>query len=201
VDVSVVIPAYNEQQRLPFTLERWLVFLATQPYTAEILVVDDGSADQTAAVVQALAAAQPTIRLLQLPFNQGKGAAVRAGMLAAAGARLLYADADLNVAPTHLTPFLAWLDRGYDMVIGTRSTRQYAATERSVSRVLAGLLIQVVRRGVLLPVFRDTQCGFKASPATQPAPSSAPPPFHRSPSMSRCCSWRASWATASRRRP
>jgi dolichyl-phosphate beta-glucosyltransferase len=83
-------------------------------------------------------------------------------MLAATGARIFYADADLNVAPRHVTPFLAYLGSGYDVVVGTRSTRQYASTERSVARVLAGLLVQIVRRGVLLPVFRDTQCGFKA---------------------------------------
>jgi dolichyl-phosphate beta-glucosyltransferase len=161
VDVSVVIPAYNEHLRLPFTLERWLAFLAGQPYAAEIVVVDDGSTDPTASVVHDLAARHPHLRLLRLPANQGKGAAVRAGMLAATGACRFYADADLNVAPDHLVPFLAALDGGYDVVIGTRSTRQYSATERSISRVLAGLLIQIVRRTVVLPVFRDTQCGFK----------------------------------------
>ena len=161
MDISVVIPAYNEQRRLPTTLQQWLAFLAGQPYAAELLVVDDGSADQTAAVVLDLAARYPNVRLLQLPANQGKGAAVRAGVLAASGARVFYADADLNIAPTHLVPFLAFLDDGYDVVIGTRSTRQYSATERSAARVLAGLLVQVVRRSILLPVFRDTQCGFK----------------------------------------
>ena len=162
MDVTVVIPAYNEARRLPATLQQWLAFFAAQPYAAELLVVDDGSTDQTASVVRALAARHPPIRLLPLPANQGKGAAVRAGMLAAAGAHVFYADADLNVAPTHLPAFLALLDGGYDVVIGTRSTRQYAATERSAARVLAGLLVQVVRRAVLLPVYRDTQCGFKA---------------------------------------
>jgi glycosyltransferase involved in cell wall biosynthesis len=161
VDVSVIIPAYNEARRLPVTLQQWLAFFADQPYAAEIVVVDDGSADQTAAVVRDLAARHPAIRLLPLPTNQGKGAAVRAGILAAAGARVFYADADLNVAPAHLTAFLARLDGGCDVVIGTRSTRQYSATERSLARVLAGLLVQLVRRIVLLPVFRDTQCGFK----------------------------------------
>jgi dolichyl-phosphate beta-glucosyltransferase len=161
VDVSVVIPAYNERQRLPATLRQWLVFFAAQPYGAELVVVDDGSTDGTAAVVRDLAAGHANLRLLQLPANRGKGAAVRAGMLAAAGARVFYADADLNVAPEHVIPFLALLDSGYDVVIGSRSSRQYSATERSVSRVLAGLLIQVIRRSVLLPVFRDTQCGFK----------------------------------------
>jgi dolichyl-phosphate beta-glucosyltransferase len=161
MDVSIVIPAYNEERRLPTTLQRWLAFLAAQPYAAELIVADDGSTDQTAGLVMDLAARHVNVRLVRLAQNQGKGAAVKAGMLAAGGTRVFYADADLNVAPEHVTPFLAALDGGYDVVIGTRSTRQYSATERSVGRVLAGLLIQVVRRSVLLPVFRDTQCGFK----------------------------------------
>lgn len=161
MDVSVVIPAYNEHQRLPATLERWLAFLAAQPYAAELLVVDDGSSDPTPSVVQKLAANHSELRLIQLPANRGKGAAVRAGMLAATGARAFYADADLNVSPEHVGPFLALLDSGYDVVIGSRSSRQYSATERSVSRVMAGLLIQIVRRSCVLPVFRDTQCDFK----------------------------------------
>jgi dolichyl-phosphate beta-glucosyltransferase len=161
VDVSVVIPAYNEHQRLPATLQRWLAFFAAQPYAAELLVVDDGSTDPTPSIVQGLAADHPNLRLIQLPANRGKGAAVKAGMLTATGARAFYADADLNVSPEHVIPFLALLDRGYDIVIGSRGTRQYSATERSVSRVIAGLLIQIIRRGFVLPVFRDTQCGFK----------------------------------------
>jgi dolichyl-phosphate beta-glucosyltransferase len=161
VDVSVVIPAYNESRRLPATLQHWLAFFATQPYAAELIVVDDGSTDQTAAFVRDLAAQHSELRLVQLPANRGKGAAVRAGMLAATGARVFYADADLNVAPQHVVPFLRLLDGGYDVIIGSRSSRQYSVTERSVSRVLAGLLIQLVRRSILLPVFRDTQCGFK----------------------------------------
>ena len=161
MDVSVAIPAYNEHQRLPATLERWLAFLAAQPYAAELLVVDDGSSDPTPSVVREFAADHPNLRLIQLPANRGKGAAVKAGMLAATGARVFYADADLNVSPEHIGPFLALLDGGYDVVIGSRSSRQYSATERSVSRIMAGLLIQVVRRSFVLPVFRDTQCGFK----------------------------------------
>ena len=167
VDVSVVIPAYNEARRLPVTLQQWLAFFAAQPYAAELVVVDDGSADQTAAVARDLAARHPTVRLLAQPTNQGKGAAVRAGMLAATGARLFYADADLNIAPAHLTTFLARLDGDCDVVIGTRSTRHYSATERSLARVLAGLLVQLVRRTVLLPVFRDVKDAFGIGSGTQ----------------------------------
>jgi glycosyltransferase involved in cell wall biosynthesis len=162
--VSVVIPAYDEAARLPLTLDGWVTFFARQPYAAEVLVVDDGSRDDTTGVVQAFAAGHrgpPAIRSLTLIRNQGKGGAVKAGMLAAAGANVFYADADLNVAPEHLDPALAFLAAGYDVVAGQRRLRAYAATERSLRRVLSGALVQATRRVLVLPVIRDTQCGFK----------------------------------------
>ncbi len=164
VRVSVVIPAYDEAARLPLTLAGWVTFFARQPYAAEVLVVDDGSQDDTTAVVQAFAAehhGSPAIRSLTLVRNQGKGGAVKAGVLAAAGANVFYADADLNIAPEHLVPALECLEQGYDVVAGQRRLRTYAATERSLRRVLGGALVQATRRLFVLPVIRDTQCGFK----------------------------------------
>ncbi|MGH2356113.1 MAG: glycosyltransferase [Chloroflexota bacterium] len=161
IHVSIVIPAYDEARRLPSTLAGWIGFFARQPYRAEIVVVDDGSRDGTADVVRAVAAQQPMVRLLRLDTNRGKGGAVRAGMLIATGVYLFYADADLNVAPEHVTPAVRLLDGGYDVVIGQRRLRDYAAAERSLPRLLAGALVQVVRRALVLPVIRDTQCGFK----------------------------------------
>jgi dolichyl-phosphate beta-glucosyltransferase len=160
-DVSVVIPAYNEERRLPGTLRAWIAFFAGQELEWELLVVDDGSRDGTAAVAEEIAAKCVNVRVLRQGRNQGKGAAVRAGMLAATGAHVFYVDADLNVSPDHLPRFVEALRRGADLAIGTRNARQYAATERSVTRVLAGLLIQMLRRTLLLPSIRDTQCGFK----------------------------------------
>ena len=162
--VTVVIPAYEEAARLPLTLGGWVTFFARQPYAAEVLVVDDGSKDDTTAVVQAFAARHqgpPAIRSLTLIRNQGKGGAVKAGVLAAAGANVFYADADLNIAPEHIVPALACLAGGYDVVAGQRRLRTYAATERSLRRVLGGGLVQATRRLFVLPVVRDTQCGFK----------------------------------------
>jgi dolichyl-phosphate beta-glucosyltransferase len=162
--VSIVIPAYNEALRLPLTLEGWQAFLRCQPFHAEILVVDDGSADDTSAVAGRFAAATkgtPDVRLLTLRRNQGKGGAVRAGMLVARGAYRFYVDADLNVAPYHLTPALEQLTSACDVVAGQRRLRAYAATERSPARVLAGALVQALRRVAVLPKIRDTQCGFK----------------------------------------
>ncbi|HEX2517408.1 MAG TPA: glycosyltransferase [Chloroflexota bacterium] len=165
--VTLVIPAYNEAQRLPLTLGAWWGFFATQDYRAEVLVVDDGSRDATSDVVQGFArevgggAGVPEVRLLTLGRNQGKGGAVRSGVLAASGAHVFYVDADLNVAPEHITPALACLTTDYDVVAGQRRLRDYASTERSATRVLAGALVQATRRTVVLPTIRDTQCGFK----------------------------------------
>lgn len=162
--VTVVIPAYNEAHRLPLTLTGWTGFLSRQPYLAEVLVVDDGSRDATSRVVQEFAAGHregPPVRLLTLRQNQGKGGAVRAGVLGAAGAHVFYVDADLNISPDHLTPALAYLGGEYDVVVGQRRLREYATSERNLSRVLAGALVQATRRLLVLPVIRDTQCGFK----------------------------------------
>lgn len=161
MEISIVIPAYNEERRLPGTLEHWVSFFETQTLRWEVIVVDDGSRDGTAAIVESMAVRNPNVRLIRLAENGGKGRAVRAGMLQATGAHVFYVDADLNIAPSYVLPFTQALQSGYDVAIGTRDAREYAATERSLSRVGAGLLIQGLRRALLLPTIRDTQCGFK----------------------------------------
>ena len=153
--VSVVIPAYNEERRLPATLEAWRGFLDHQSYSAELLVVDDGSRDRTAGVAEA-----PGVLVLRLEQNQGKGAAVRVGMLRAVGDVMGYADADMNVDPAYLSPALSLVADGADVVIGSRGLAEYASAE-GVSRLLAGGLVQVTRRALVLRGVRDTQCGFK----------------------------------------
>jgi dolichyl-phosphate beta-glucosyltransferase len=153
--VSLVIPAYNEARRLPGTLAGWRGFLRTQPYSWEILVVDDGSRDATTAVGR-----QAGARVIRVEHNQGKGAAVRAGVLAAHGQIIAYADADMNVAPTYLAPAVSLLNTGADLVVGRRDLSQYAMAEGPV-RLLAGGLVQVTRRLLVLSSIRDTQCGFK----------------------------------------
>jgi dolichyl-phosphate beta-glucosyltransferase len=161
VVVSIVIPAFNEERRLASTLHTWLDFVALQPYVSEIIVVDDGSTDQTSALVLYLARGRPHLRLHRLEPNRGKGFAVRSGVMLSQGAYVFYVDADLNVAPQYVTEALTWLEGEYDVVVGTRSLRDYVRSERSPSRVIAGGLFQVVRRVVTLPSIRDTQCGFK----------------------------------------
>jgi dolichyl-phosphate beta-glucosyltransferase len=159
--VSIVVPAYNEERRLGATLSGWLEFLTAQPYTFELIVVDDGSRDNTAALVQDVSRRSPAVKLHQLEPNRGKGAAVREGVMQSQGRYVFYVDADMNVAPTYLTPGLSLLQGGYDVVVGTRRLQEYIRTERNVGRVVAGALYQVVRRAVTLPSIRDTQCGFK----------------------------------------
>ena len=93
--LSVVVPAYNEEARLGATLKRMLAYFDTQPYSVEILVVDDGSSDGTAGIVETIAATRPQVRLLGYKPNHGKGHAVRYGVLRARGERVLFSDADL----------------------------------------------------------------------------------------------------------
>jgi glycosyltransferase involved in cell wall biosynthesis len=157
MDVSVVIPAYNEARRLPATLAGWHQFLASQAYVAEVIVVDDGSRDATSAVANEAGAS-----VIALRPNRGKGGAVKAGMLAAAGAAAAYVDADMNVAPEHLSQALSLIDEGADLVAGQRDLSEYASAEGPV-RLAAGGLVQLTRRALVREVsgIRDTQCGFK----------------------------------------
>jgi glycosyltransferase involved in cell wall biosynthesis len=153
--LSVVIPAYNEARRLPATLAGWRTYFAAQAYDTEVLVVDDGSADDTAVVAEAAGA-----RVLRLRPNQGKGGAVRAGVLAAEGDPIAYVDADMNVAPAHLTRALELIATEADLVVGQRGLSTYASAEGPL-RLLAGGVVQITRRAIVLPTIRDTQCGFK----------------------------------------
>src|SRR5437764_11203852 len=140
IGVSIVIPAFNEARRLPATLAGWREFLAAQTYTWELIVVDDGSQDATADVAESAGA-----RVIRLGHNQGKGGAVRAGVLAAAGDAIAYADADLNVPPEHLNQALLLIEQGADLVVGRRDLAEYAPAEGPI-RLLAGGLVQVPRR-------------------------------------------------------
>jgi dolichyl-phosphate beta-glucosyltransferase len=160
--LSIVLPAYNEQARLPETLSAWVEYLSGQSYSWEIVVADDGSRDRTADVAREFAAVHPRVRVVSLPQNRGKGGAVREGMLAAAGEVILFADADLGI-PAHFTDAaLRALDAGAQVATGERRLRTYASEERSITRLLAGLAVQVSRRALGLTFIRDSQCGFKA---------------------------------------
>ncbi len=161
IDLSIVIPAYNEERRIGPTLAAWRAWLDGFAGTAEVLVSDDGSTDGTVALVERVAADDPRVRLNRLPQNQGKGGAVRGGMLAARGDYRFYVDADLNIDPLHVEPALALLRTVADVVVGKRSLGEYASEESSAARLAAGAAVQVTRRLLVLPVISDTQAGFK----------------------------------------
>lgn len=157
--LSVVIPAYNEAARLPETLRAVMAFLDRQPYPSEIIVVDDGSTDQTAAVA-ARALPMACGRVLR-EAHRGKGAAVRAGMLAASGERVLFTDADLAVPIEELSHLLALLDAGCAVVIGSREGAGASREGEPVFRHVMGRVFNRLVRTIAVPGIDDTQCGFK----------------------------------------
>ena len=164
VDLSIVVPAYNEEHRLPPTLARLSAYLATQPLRWEIVVVDDGSRDATCAVVEAAMATIPNLRLVRQSPNRGKGAAVRLGMLAARGQIRVMSDADGSMSPDQLPRLLAPLVAcTADIAIGSRYA-EGAKTDvkQPLYRVLWSRLANRVIQRSLVPGVRDTQCGFKA---------------------------------------
>lgn len=158
--LSIIIPAHNEERRLPPTLKAIDAFLDHQPYESEVLVVENGSQDLTAVVTEAYAADHPRVQLLR-EHGRGKGLAARRGMLAAAGDYRFVCDADLSMPIEELPKFLPPLSGDYDVAIGSREVpgaRRYnePAFRHVQGRVFSGLVKQFA-----LPGFEDTQCGFK----------------------------------------
>ena len=164
VDLSIVVPAYNEEHRLPPTLAALSAYLSAQPLRWEIVVVDDGSRDATCAVVESAMATIPNLRLVRQSPNRGKGAAVRLGMLAARGQIRVMSDADGSMSPDQLPRLLAPLIAcTADIAIGSRYA-EGAKTDikQPLYRVLWSRLANRVIQRSLVPGVRDTQCGFKA---------------------------------------
>lgn len=159
---SVVIPAYNERLRLPRYLDEVVAYLDEGPGAWEVVVVDDGSTDGTGDAVQAAAARHPGVRLLRLPGNLGKGAAVRRGMLEARGACRLFADADGATPIGELGRLEPALRAGADVVIGSRALRDPAvAVVARPHRVAAGRVFNYLMERMGLVGISDSQCGFK----------------------------------------
>ncbi len=160
---SIVIPAYNEGQRLGASLERILAYVGEQGWDAEILVVNDGSRDQTAALAGEYAARHPTVRLVENPGNRGKGYTVRHGMLEAQGEFRLFTDADLSAPIAEAGKLFAALRAGAEVAIGSRWLASETQTVRQpVYRQLFGRVFNLLLRLLLGLGFKDTQCGFKA---------------------------------------
>ena len=162
-ELSVVIPAYNEERRLPDTLRRVRAYLEGRGISAEVIVVDDGSQDGTAALVENLRAGFSGLRLVSNGRNRGKGYSVRHGMLEARGRIVLFTDADLSAPIEEAEKLLAPIHRGYEVAIGSRGVdRSLIEVHQSPLRELAGIIFNRIVRVVTGLDFVDTQCGFKA---------------------------------------
>ena len=159
--LSVVVPAFGEQERIATTVQRLRAWWASVAADGglEIIVVDDGSLDDTAGEAARAGADQA----LKLPANQGKGAAVRAGMLAARGRTVAFTDADLAYSPDQILSLLVEVERGWDMVVGSRRhTGTTTLVKAGRLRDVGGRVINVLTTTLLLGQYRDTQCGLKA---------------------------------------
>ena len=160
---SIVIPAYNEGQRLGATLDKVLAYVRQQGWDAEIIVVNDGSRDNTAEIVRTFAKQNPMLRLLENPGNRGKGYSVRNGMLNARGDVVVFSDADLSSPIEEMPKLLQAIAAGADIAIGSRWLRAELQTRRqSLHRQLIGRVFNLLNRLILGLRFKDTQCGFKA---------------------------------------
>jgi glycosyltransferase involved in cell wall biosynthesis len=163
VTYSFIIPAYNESERLATSLPKMLDYIHQQQFPAEVIVVNDGSRDDTADIVRRFAASDHEVRLVENPGNRGKGYSVRSGMLHAKGDVMLFTDADLSSPISEADKLFVALKQGGDIAIGSRWLRAEMQTERQPwHRQLYGRLFNLGLRIVLGLKYRDTQCGFKA---------------------------------------
>ena len=160
---SIIIPAYNEHRRIGDTLRRILDYMHQQNWSAEVVAVDDGSRDDTAQIISTYAAQNSEVRLVSNPGNQGKGYAVRNGMLNARGEYLLFTDADLSSPLSEAPKLFAALDAGADVAIGSRWLDPSLQVQRQpLKRRIYSRTFNLYLRVFLGLPFHDTQCGFKA---------------------------------------
>ncbi len=160
--LSVIIPAYNEEKRLPKTLKAVQAYLAAQAFSWEIAVVSDGSRDRTADIVREFQIVDPRVRLLTYGKNRGKGYAVRWGMMHVKGQFRLFMDADNSTTIDHIEQFLPWFQKGYDVVIGSRDIQgAEIAAHQAWWKEKLGDLGNLWIRFWAVPGIKDTQAGFK----------------------------------------
>ena len=162
--LSVIIPAYDEEDRLPATLRETLAFLDASTLSYEVIVVDDGSVDRTAELVAEIAQSAPALRLIRLAENSGKGFAVRSGFINAAGDRLLFMDADGATALEEIVNFVnVMTETGADIIIGSRVhlPGSHTKVEAKWFRHVAGRIFHQFVKLYGVSGIRDTQCGFK----------------------------------------
>lgn len=157
---SLIIPAHNEQNRLPDTLQQAIAYLQAQPYNFEVLVVENCSDDNTFAIAQAFADQHPQVRALQ-NNQRGKGLAVKRGMLEARGEYRFMCDADLSMPIAEIKKFIPPALTGYDIAIASREAPGSIRYNEPAYRHLGGRAINLIIRLLALPGLHDSQCGFK----------------------------------------
>jgi len=161
-ELTIVIPAFNEEARLPTTLAQISAYIRASKRETEVIVVDDGSRDRTADVARSFAKEIRHLRVISNGNNRGKGFSVRRGLLEAKGRLVLFTDADLSAPIEEADKLLAALVE-HDVAIGSRAMdRRLISVRQSVFREYAGIMFNLIVRAVLRLPFVDTQCGFKA---------------------------------------
>jgi dolichyl-phosphate beta-glucosyltransferase len=161
-ELSIVIPSFNEELRLPVTLANISAYIRASKRETEVIVVDDGSTDRTADVANSFRGEIQRLRVIANQANRGKGYSVRHGMLEARGRIVLFTDADLS-APIHEADKLLAALADHDVAIGSRALdRSLISVHQSVFREYAGIIFNLIVRVILRLPFVDTQCGFKA---------------------------------------
>ena len=158
--LSIVIPAHNEETRLPNTLEQVFSFLSNQNYQSEVLVVENGSQDQTLEVARSYAAHTSSLRVLQLE-QRGKGRAVQHGMLQAAGEYRFMCDADLSMPISYINHFIPPTLTDFDIAIASREAPGAVRYNEPAYRHMVGRVFNAMIHALALPGLNDTQCGFK----------------------------------------
>ncbi len=160
---SIVIPAFNERARILDTLSSVVTCIRERCWSAEVVVVNDGSTDETADLVRSFALTAPEVRLMENPGNRGKGYSVRSGLLHSRGEIVLFTDADLSAPICEAERLFAAIEQGADVAIGSRWLEASRQTHRQpLYRQFFGRCFNAVTRMVMDLPFADTQCGFKA---------------------------------------
>ena len=160
VYLSIIIPAFNEEQRLPTTCASVLSYIKDQPFVSEVLIVENGSQDRTLEIARDFAAQHPEFHVIQIA-ERGKGRAVQNGMLAARGVYRFMCDADLSMPIEEINLFLPPAAKEFDVAIGSREAPGSVRFNEPVYRHLGGRIMNNLIRVLALPGLQDTQCGFK----------------------------------------
>lgn len=161
IDLSVVIPVYNEEKRLPASLDKIILFLKRKKIKSEIILIDDGSSDKTLSILEKYQKKHHNIRLYHHHSNKGKGAAVKTGMIHAIGKIVLMTDCDLSTPMEELKNLRKYIDK-YNIVIGSRRLKEKKLGKMPARyRTFLGDIYYEMLRLILLPSVKDTNCGFK----------------------------------------